>query len=315
MVNHAVRVAPRLRGQFFKFFPVFAMKQSRSEFLNIRGLQYHLRHWGEEGAPKLFMFHGWMDMSASFQFVVDQLTNDWHVIAPDWRGFGLTDRTHADCYWFPDYLGDMDAILSHFDDGQPINLLGHSMGANVVMLYGGVRPEKIRRLINLEGFGLAPSMADSAPQRYAKWLDELKHRPEMRYYENLDQVTQRLQKNNARLSAERAGFLAQHWSRQNESDMWEILGDPAHKLSNPVLYRAEEVLACWKNIQAPVLWVEAEKTDVWKWLGGKEAGRDEIDRRIASIPKVQTHTIMDAGHMLHHDQPEVLAQLIEQFLV
>ena len=67
------------------------MTPSRSRFLSIRGLRYHLREWGLEGAPKLFMLHGWMDVSASFQFVVDELAADWHVIAPDWRGFGQTE--------------------------------------------------------------------------------------------------------------------------------------------------------------------------------------------------------------------------------
>src|SRR3979411_3198213 len=43
----------------------FIMKTSRSEFITVRGLQYHVRHWGSEGAAKLFMVHGWMDVSAS----------------------------------------------------------------------------------------------------------------------------------------------------------------------------------------------------------------------------------------------------------
>ena len=67
------------------------MKASRSEFLDIRGLRYHVRTWGNASAPKLFLLHGWMDVSASFQFVVDELRRDWHVIAPDWRGFGLSE--------------------------------------------------------------------------------------------------------------------------------------------------------------------------------------------------------------------------------
>jgi pimeloyl-ACP methyl ester carboxylesterase len=43
------------------------------------------------------MMHGWMDVGASFQFVVDALQGDWHVIAPDWRGFGLSQRSG----WIP----------------------------------------------------------------------------------------------------------------------------------------------------------------------------------------------------------------------
>ena len=290
------------------------MKSSRSEFIKVRGLNYHIRHWGAEDAPKLFMVHGWMDVSASFQFVVDCLQRDWHVIAPDWRGFGMTDKPDADCYWFPDYLGDLDAILDHYSPGQPVNLLGHSMGGNVVTIYAGVRPHRISKLINLEGFGLAVTQPEQEPKRYSEWLDELRQPPRMRSYASRSDVAARLQKTNPRLRDDRAEFLSAHWSAQNASGEWEILGDPAHKLINPVLYQVEEVMACWKQIAAPVLWVEADDTDVWRWMGPKETARVEIDRRIGFIPRVEIAVISDAGHMLHHDQPEALAELIDRFL-
>lgn len=290
------------------------MKLSRQEFIMVRGLRYHIRQWGNQDAPKLFMVHGWMDVSASFQFVVDRLRRDWHVIAPDWRGFGLTDKSGSDCYWFPDYLGDLDAILSHYSPSQPVNLLGHSMGGNVACLYAGVRPGRVGKLVNLEGFGLPATTPEQAPGRYAKWLDELREPPILRGYATQADVAARLKKNNPRLTDERAAFLSKHWAAQNEQGGWEVLGDPAHKRTSPVLYRLEEVLSCWKAIAAPVLWVEAEDTEAWRWMGPKETARAEIDRRIAFIPDVKTAMINDAGHMLHHDQPEALAALIEQFL-
>lgn len=290
------------------------MKPSRSEFIPVRGLKYHVRHWGDDSAPKLFMVHGWMDVSASFQFVVDCLQRDWHVIAPDWRGFGLTKNPGVDSYWFPDYLGDLDAILDHYSPDEPVNLLGHSMGGNVVCLYAGVRPGRIRNLINLEGFGLPATKPEQAPGRYAKWLDELRSPPVLRAYPSQADVAARLQKTNPRLSNERAAFLSAHWSAPNEQGQWEILGDPAHKLSSPILYRIEEVLVCWEAITAPVLWVEADETEAWRWMGPKEHARGEIDRRIKHIGNVTTATINNAGHMLHHDQPEELAELIEGFL-
>lgn len=290
------------------------MKPSRSEFIRVRGLDYHIRHWGDERSPKLFMVHGWMDVSASFQFVVDCLQRDWHVIAPDWRGFGLTKNPGVDSYWFPDYLGDLDAILHHYSPDRPVNLLGHSMGGNIVCLYAGVRPARIAKLINLEGFGLQATTPDQAPRRYAKWLDELKEASSLRSYATQADVAARLQKTNPRLSDERAAFLSTHWAAPNARGEWEILGDPAHKRSSPILYRVEEVLACWQAITAPVLWVEADDTEAWRWMGPKETARIEIDRRITYIPDVTTATIRNAGHMLHHDQPEALAALIEQFL-
>ena len=290
------------------------MQPSRSEFISVRGLRTHVRHWGREGAPILFMVHGWMDVGASFQFVADSLAGDWHVIAPDWRGFGLTERSGADTYWFPDYLADLDAMLDHYSPGAAVNLLGHSMGGNVVGIYAGVRPERVRRLINLEGFGMPVTSPEKAPRHYAKWLDELRQPAALRTYPSVAAVAARLQKTNPRLSDARAAFLAPHWSAPNAAGEWEILGDPGHKKPSPILYRVEEVMACWSAITAPVLWVEADDTNMWQWMGPKPQARIEIDRRLAHLKNVESHMMADAGHMLHHDQPEQLARLIEAFL-
>lgn len=289
-------------------------KVPRSEFVTLRGLRLHVRHWGEPGAPKLFMLHGWMDVSASFQFVVDCLKRDWHVIAPDWRGFGLSERASSDCYWFADYLGDLEALLDHYAPDQSVDLLGHSMGGNVAGIYAGVRPQRVARFINLEGVGLPSTQPEQAPARYARWLDELRSSPTMRDYDSAEAVAARLRKTNPRLLPERAAYLAQHWAAPNAEGRWEILGDPAHKITSATLYRTEEVLACWSRITAPVLWVEADDTDIWRWMGPKAQARVEIDRRRAVIPTVRAAIIRDAGHMLHHDQPEALAVLIEDFL-
>jgi pimeloyl-ACP methyl ester carboxylesterase len=110
------------------------------------------------------MLHGWMDVAASFQFVVEALAGDWQVIAPDARGFGLSDwpvaRQGGGHYWYHDYLGDLDALVDHYAPTGEVNLVGHSMGANVVCMYAGVRPERVRRVVDLEGFGLAPARAN-----------------------------------------------------------------------------------------------------------------------------------------------------------
>jgi len=287
---------------------------SRSEFLTLRGLRMHLRHWGKDAAPKLFMLHGWMDVSASFQFVVDALAHDWHVIALDWRGFGLSERVANDCYWFPDYLADLDAVLDAISPEQAVSLVGHSMGGNVATLYAGVRPQRVSRLINLEGPGLANAVPAQAPKRYAQWLDELREPPSMRSYPSREAVAERLRKNNPRLTPERALFLSDHWAASDAHGEWHIQGDPKHKIVSANLYRTEEILACWQQITAPVLWVEAEHTDVWRWMRPKAEVRAEIDRRMRVIPDVRSALINDAGHMLHHDQPEALAHLIEDFL-
>jgi pimeloyl-ACP methyl ester carboxylesterase len=290
------------------------MHPSRSEFIRIRKLHYHIRHWGRQGDPVLFMLHGWMDVSASFQFVVDQLKHLWHVIAPDWRGFGLTDPLPGDTSWFPDYLGDLEAILHHYSFDQPANIVGHSMGGNIAMVYAGVRPQRIAKLVNLEGIGLPCTDPHQAPGRYAQWLDELRDPPALRTYSSKSEVAKRLQKTNPRLPRERAEFLAEHWARENKDGQWEILADPVHKKVNPMLYRIDEITACWQQITAPVLWIEAEDSISARWPGTPLGRRTEIERRIRHIPNATVALVGNAGHMVHHDQPEEIAHRIEEFL-
>ena len=102
------------------------MKESESHFHVINQLKHHVRTWGNATAPKLFLLHGWMDVSASFQFVVDCLAHAWHVIAPDWRGFGLS-AWQRDGYWFQDYYADLDQLLEIYTPQAPALIVGHSM--------------------------------------------------------------------------------------------------------------------------------------------------------------------------------------------
>ena len=303
-------------------------RPGRSRFIDVRGLRYHVLEWGDASLasaerPPLVMLHGWMDVAASFQFVVDALSSDRYVIALDWRGFGLTESPAADTYWMPDYLGDLDAALDQlfFADAaaeRKIDLLGHSMGGNVVMLYAGVRPERIRRLINLEGFGMPRTKPTQAPKRLLQWLDELKEPALMRDYASVEEVAERLRKTNPLLSPQRAAWLAPHWSRQRagadgQPGRWQILGDPAHKRINPHLYQRDEVLECWKLITAPLMWAEGDQTDVAKWWGTRFT-KEEFHERLSVVANVEKHVLGPAGHMLHHDQPEALAARLETFL-
>ena len=288
------------------------MKISQSEFVVVRGLRCHCRVWGEANSPALFMLHGWMDVSASFQFLVDAMRGRWRVIAPDWRGFGLSEWTKGGAYWFPDYFADLEALLDHFQPGAPATLVGHSMGGNVAAMYAGIRPERVAKLIDLEGLGLTGNSPEKAPARYARWLAELaEDKPGFRDYESFEALAERLRGNNARLSKERSLFLARHWGRAKPDGRVELASDPAHKLVNPVLYRPEEAMACWRKVAAPVLWVEGAESKAHEFL---KLSSVDLAARKQCFKLLTEHVIADAGHMLHHDQPERLAEVIEEFL-
>ena len=299
---------------------------STSRFLDIRRLRYHLHCWGDPALatlerPPLVLLHGWMDVGASFQFLVDALASagapDRWIIAPDWRGFGLTQAPGADSYWFPDYLGDLEALLLALGITGPVDLLGHSMGGNVAMLYAAARPARVRRLINLEGFGLPASQPSQAPQRTARWLDEirdLRHgKIGTRPYADAAEVSARLQKNNPRLSADKALWLAHHWATVGADGLWRIAGDDAHKVVSAQLFRADEMLASYAAIACPTLMVKAEPDTMVTFWQGKFT-QAEFLQRLALVPDVRVASLTEAGHKLHHDQPHALASLIEDFL-
>ena len=302
--------------------PYQALHSSQSHFWRIRGLPYHVRTWGEPGPTQVpwVMLHGWMDVAASYQFLVDALDPLPFVLAPDWRGFGLSASPTQDHFTFPDYLSDLEGLLDHCQalyGHQVFNLIGHSMGGNVATLYAGLRPLRIHKLVNLEGFGLPPSSANMAPERLRRFMNEVKqlHQGELalKTYDSAQAVAERLIKTNPRLALDKALWLAQHWAQPNASGQWQILGSAAHKVVSAHLYQVDEVLAVMACIQAPTLSVHAQAHDLHaRW--GKTYTFEDYRARMSVIPDLAHLEIEDASHMLHHDQPRVLAQALTAFL-
>ncbi len=297
-----------------------ARKPSTSQFVDVRGEQHHVLTWGNPQSNPLVLLHGWMDVGASFQFLVDALQDDWYAIAPDLRGFGRS-AWQPQGYWFYDYLADLEALLAHFLGDAPARLVGHSLGGNIVMNYAGVRPDRVQRAVSLEGFGIPAEAAEDAPRKVAKWLDAVADPPRFQTYDDIGAVADRLQKKNPRLARDKAEFLAQWWAKSLPDGRAALVSDPRHKLPFPHVYRIEESVAVWRSITAPVLWVAASESEIPRWLQGHPEGEmgadgmEAVRRRIAYVRDARLVTIEDAGHMLHHDQPAAVAAQIEPFLL
>jgi pimeloyl-ACP methyl ester carboxylesterase len=281
----------------------------RTRFVDLNGHRYHVREWGEAGRPLLFLLHGWMDVAQSFQFVVDALKQQWHVIAPDWRGFGRS-AWNPGAYWFPEYYADLDALLDLYCPDAPVRLVGHSMGGVIACTYAGISPGRVATLISLEGFGLARTSPADAPARYARWLTELKREPRFRHYGSFEALAERLRKDNPRLSADKALFIAKAWAHESATDRIEMLSDPKHKRSNPILFRIDEITACWKLVTAPTLWVFARNSEGTGYL---QDSAEQLAERKDAFRHYSEAWIENSGHMMHHDQPAAVAQLIESF--
>lgn len=293
--------------------PEFCIKhRSRTETLSIRSLRYNVRHWGPESAPVVFFLHGWMDASPTFQFLVDALKQEWHVIAPDWRGYGASEWL-ARPYWFPDYYADLEALLKHYSPHKPVRIVAHSMGANIASNYAGVRPERISQLVMLDFLGLKPAHDDTSPALIGRWIDHINRGPAPIAYRDHEAFAQRLMTLNPRLTHERAHYLSHAMSRYRDEDgRIEMICDPWHRIAAPALYHIEDSMASWRRITAPVLKLIAQYGLIRERFGHDP---DEFQRRLACFSTAQVVNIADAGHNLQHDQPEAVAAAIESFLL
>jgi pimeloyl-ACP methyl ester carboxylesterase len=284
-------------------------RPGRHETRDFRGLAHHLIRWGPDSDDPLLFLHGYADAAATYQFVADELSPELPVVAIDWRGFGHSARAPGGCYWFPDYYADLEAFIDALCPAGPARLVGHSMGANVAMIYAGLRPARVRSLVNLEGFGLPRTTPDQAPARAGKWLDQLREPAEFGDYADAGELAGRIQKRNPRLSRERAEWIAACWSGPKPGGGVRLLADPAHRLVNPYLYRREEMEACWRRIEAPVLLVLGDQSELVARLG-LEGGIETFRPLVA---RLRIESVAGAGHMLHHEEPRAVARLIESF--
>ena len=272
----------------------------------------HLTRWGPEPSGSLspiFLLHGWLDSGETFQFMVDALQRDWPLVALDWRGFGRSEWPQQG-YWFPDYLGDLDALLAELSPAAPVRLVGHSMGGNIACSYAGIRPERVRCVVNLEGFGLARTSPAQAPARMRKWLDQLKAEPPRKYYASFEELAGIIRFRYPRFSAAQAAFVAAAWGKLDGGGRVRLAGDPRHTLVNPILYKREDTEACWRELRAPLLLLVGEESDTLAKLGAD--GTTEAFRSI--FPHIEIARVAGAGHMLHIERPELVAQLVESFL-
>lgn len=289
--------------------PYTAQRIPQLERVRLRGLDFQTYRWAGLDHTPVLLLHGWGDTGATWQFVVDHSPLERTYFAVDLRGFGHTERPQ-DGYWFPDYLADVDALLDWLSPDAPIDVVGHSMGGNIALLYAGVRPTRVRRVVSLEGLGLSRTHPEQAPARYAEWLDQVKQGVGFAVYDSFDQLITVLARRNRRTPLDRIEFIARSWAHEREDGRVELLADPKHKRVNPVLYQRDQAEACWRAITAPVLLVKGQESDLVKRMA------DEVDdARLQTLFRNLTSVeIPGAGHMLHHEQPERVGRLIDEFL-
>lgn len=286
-------------------------RPSQSRYYSIRGLRLHVRHWDaprRDGETLKIVLHGWLDLSATWQRVVDHFPHDWAIAAPDQRGFGHSDGA-GDTYWFYDYLADLDLLLDELSPDAPVDLIGHSMGSQVAALYAGVQPSRVRRLAVLDGFYLPQSVPDRGPAQLRKWFQDLREPPGEKLYPDLASLAQKIAKRQPGLDESGALFVARCWSEETSDGQYRLLGDHRHRQHGPLMYRDDEAKAIFSQVTAPTLILDADTSHL------AAITKNEVrQQRLACFATQQQQSIPGAGHMLHFDAPKATAVAIQQFL-
>ncbi len=280
------------------------MSRGTSRFVRLRELRFHLRCWSNSDKPLLVLLHGWLDTSATWSDVGARLGERFHVVIPDQRGYGYSEWPQ-DGYWFPDYLGDLDALLDHLAPAAPITLVGHSMGGQIASVYAGLRPERIARLAVLDSLFLPDMPATLAPKRTKRWLDQLNGVAREKSYESFEELAQRVKKQQPQLSDARALFVAQGWGAAGGDGRIRLLADPKHRRDMPTLYRNAESMEIWKDITAPTFFIDGGASAF-----AKAIREEEKAARRACFKTRHEVAIPGAGHMLHFDAPDALADAL-----
>lgn len=274
-------------------------------------LRLHYVDWGNEDAPPLLLVHGGRDHCRNWDWVVESLRDDYHVIAPDLRGHGDSQWMLGGNYSLVDYVYDI-AQLIHQRDLAPLTIIGHSMGGHVSLQYAGVYPESVTKLVSVEGFGPPPAMlrrrAETAPQpRMRQWVGQLRELAarQPRRYASIEEATSRMQEANPRLTAVQARQLTVHGANQNEDGTYSWKFDNYVRAFSPYFFNADEMYDLWSKITCPTLLIRG--TESW-------AGDPESDGRSKHFQNARAVHIEKAGHWVHHDQLERFVHVVREFL-
>ncbi len=285
-------------------------RNSVSAWVTLNGCACHIRHWANPHGEKIVLLHGWMDVSASFQFMVDALADEWDIYALDWRGMGLSAHQADGYYDRAIMLSDLSEWLDMLSPDAPLHILGHSMGGMIAAQYAGVLPERVKSLIVAEGFGIEDAPIAGGEKKVRRFLEEISRPQDFSPVESDEAFAAKLMRRNPALSADKALYLSHALLKQNETGAWQHRADARHKIPQPQPYRLDWASYFWQKITSPVLWVQGEYLPHNEYLNHI---RDSLPARHAAFGKPPIHTLEGSGHMLQWEAPQAFAEVAAAF--
>jgi pimeloyl-ACP methyl ester carboxylesterase len=274
-------------------------------------LRLHYVDWGNPGAPPLLLLHGGRDHCRNWDWVAAALRHDWHILAPDLRGHGDSQWSADGNYAMASYVYDL-AQLIHQQELAPVTILAHSLGGVIALRYAGIYPDKVRRLVAIEGLGASPRRrreraTQPIAERMQNWIAEQRSLAGRlpRRYPTLEDALKRMREANAHLSPEQAQHLTQHGVNQNEDGTYSWKFDNYVRAAPPYDMTSAQIEELWGRIACPTLLVYGRES----W-----ASNPLEDGRVRHFRDARVVTFEGAGHWVHHDRLDAFLELLRGFL-
>jgi pimeloyl-ACP methyl ester carboxylesterase len=274
-------------------------------------LRLNYLDWGNPDAPTLILVHGARDHARSWDWLARALRKDWHIICPDLRGHGDSAWSPDGAYLMPYYVCDL-AQLIHQQSAEQVTIVAHSLGGNIALRYAGLFPERVRKIVAIEGLGLSPGVIAerNAIPIYDRWRTWIEARRGIsarapRRYVSIDEALARMRSENGHLSEEQARHLTIHGVNRNEDGTFGWKFDNYLRSSPIVDISQADLHALWGRIECPTLL--AYGNDSW-------ASNPAKDGRAQLFKDARVVTYDNAGHWLHHDQFDKFLNDIRNFL-
>ena len=278
-----------------------------SHFFYSDRLKLQFWDWGTEGKPALILVHGGLDHARNWDWVAKALRDDYHVYALDLRGHGNSAWAPGALYSIAEHILDL-SVLADIINQFPVRIIGHSLGAITTLLYAGVFPERVAKLVAIEGLGLPLQEARyTAPERIRRWIEKVRavENRTQHSYPNLEAAVARMKEANPFLSDEVAKHLTLHGTNWNAdgSIIWKF--DNYARLFPPYGANLQEAAEILRQISCPVLLFWGRQSFA------KDPDTDPLAQEIANRRVVK---VDQAGHWLHHDQLEIFLRETKKFL-
>ncbi len=282
-----------------------------SFFYTSQRLRLHAVDWGNPTAPTIILIHGGKDHARSWDWIARSLRDRYHVVAPDLRGHGDSEWATGSMYSLIDSVLDLEQLIDALDVPRA-QLIGHSYGGAVTALYAGVFPERVEKLVAIEGLGVPPQLLEEMQpeqdwKRIRSWIKRSRRFDlyQSRRYASVAEGAERMRAANERLSAAQAQHLAAHGLRKNEDGSFTWKYDPYSRILSPLRFQEDELRTLRARIDCPTLLLHGSES----W-----AGDPVEDGRAAGIREVRSACIAGAGHWPHHERFEEFLEVLLPFL-